>query len=91
MRSAKTLGAAATLALAVAFSAQGQDRSPELVSALQLRPDQQAAYAAYLKATAPDPRRRGAAAPGGRAPARVDHAPALRLDACPGGGRPRRA
>ena len=55
MRSAKTLGAAATLALAVAFSAQGQDRSPELVSALQLRPDQQAAYAAYLKATAPDP------------------------------------
>ena len=55
MRSAKILAAAATLALAEAFSAQGQDRSPELVSALQLRPDQQAAFAVYLKATAPDP------------------------------------
>ena len=56
MRLARTLGAAAILALATALDARAQDRSAELVSALQLRPDQQAAYATYLKATAPDPR-----------------------------------
>ena len=55
MRSAQTIGAAATLALAVTFSARAQDRSAELLSALQLRPGQQAAYAIYLKSTAPDP------------------------------------
>ena len=55
MRFARTLEAAAILALATAFDARAQDCSAELVSALQLRTDQQAAYAAYLKATAPDP------------------------------------
>ena len=48
-------GAAAALALACLGKAQAQDRSPDLVQALQLRPDQQSAFAAYLKATAPDP------------------------------------
>ena len=48
------LVAALGLALVLDSRAEAQDRSPELVAALHLRPDQQAAYAAYLKATAPD-------------------------------------
>ena len=47
--------AAAMIAMVLAASSAGaQDRSPDLATALRLRPDQQAAYAAYLKATAPD-------------------------------------
>ena len=47
--------AAAALTLTCLGAAQAQDRSPDLVQALQLRPDQEAAFAAYLKATAPNP------------------------------------
>lgn len=35
--------------------AYAQDRTPEFAQALHLRPNQQAAYVAYLDATKPDP------------------------------------
>lgn len=50
VRSVTALG----FALVLGSRAYAQDRSPELLTALQLRANQQAAYAAYLKATAPD-------------------------------------
>ena len=40
--------------LAAPVVSRAQDRTPEFAAALHLRPDQQAAYNAYLDATKPD-------------------------------------